>query len=125
MLLIIGLGGAIGATARYLIEVFFPSPPSTIPWATFFINISGSFILGLVIALSTEIWPPSPYRRAFLGVGFCGGYTTFSTWMIEVTTLAAKGEIILALVYVLASLVLGVVAVGGGIFIIQKVGNRQ
>lgn len=115
----------MGATARYLIEVFFPSPPSTIPWATFFINISGSFVLGLVIALSNEVWPPSPYRRAFLGVGFCGGYTTFSTWMLETAALISNGEIVLAFVYVLASLVLGVVAVGGGSFIIHKVSARQ
>ncbi len=122
-MLVIAIGGALGAIARYLIEKFFPSPPGTIPWATLIINISGSFLLGVVVTLTTEIWDPSPYKRAFLGVGFCGGYTTFSTWMVESALLINEAKVSLALGYVLISLVLGVIAVYIGIVLVRLVGR--
>jgi fluoride exporter len=79
VLAMIALGGGLGSVARYLVSLAVPTHTGHFPWATFIINISGCFALGLLMVLVLKVWPAQRYVRPFFGVGFLGGYTTFST----------------------------------------------
>lgn len=116
--LLVGAGGALGAVLRYLISLI---PLSTqnkflngffngFPLKTFFINILGCFLIGIVVALAQKN-SLNPKLVLFLKVGLCGGFTTFSSFALETQDLLAKGSIFLALLYVILSLVMGVLAV--------------
>lgn len=105
--LLVMLGGAIGAMLRYGLGTWvqgFLGPG--FPWSTFLINITGSFLIGLVLRLSLE-GALSPEWRLFLAVGMLGGYTTFSTFSWETLTLVQQGEWLKAFLYVTGSVVLG------------------
>lgn len=91
-----------------------PVSKDTFPWATFGTNVTGSLALGFVLVLIVERFPPSRYLRAFFATGFIGAYTTFSTLVVEADTLVIAGRATLALVYVAASAIAGLLAVGAG-----------
>lgn len=103
-------GGAVGALARAGISQLFPSSPSSWPWAVFVINITGAFILGYFVTQLQERLPLSTYRRPFIGTGFCGAYTTFSTMQLELLNMVRDHEYGLAAGYAGASIVLGYLA---------------
>jgi CrcB protein len=111
----IALGGGLGSVARYLVATALPVHPGRFPWSTFLINLSGSFMLGVLMVFVLEVWPPRRYVRPFVGIGVLGGFTTFSTFAVEVRGLAAHGSWALADAYALNSLVGGVAAVWCGI----------
>ena len=113
-LLAIAVGGVGGTAARYAIGRIVPVTPGAFPWATFFINVTGSFALGAFLGWLLAREPQDRYLRPFVAVGVLGGYTTFSTAMVESTVLAKDGHVPLAAAYVLASLVGGLLAVVGG-----------
>ena len=110
----IALGGALGAAARYGIAQLITVSPDTFPWATFWTNVSGSFALGVVLALVIERFPPARFLRPFVATGFLGAYTTYSTFAVETDVLVKDGHVATAVVYVAASLVTGLVAVWCG-----------
>ncbi len=101
------LGGALGAALRYGLGAWVQawSGPG-FPWSTFLINLSGSFVIGIVLRLNLE-GALSPEWRLFLAVGVLGGYTTFSTFSFETLTLVQQGEWLRALLYVGGSVLLG------------------
>lgn len=109
------VGGFAGGLARYEIGLAFPAPRGAFPAATFAINVSGSFVLALLVVYVTEIWPPTRYVRPLLAVGFCGAYTTFSTWMVGVDQLVADGRAGVAAGYLFGSLVAGLAATSLGL----------
>ena len=111
VLAMVALGGGLGSVARYAVSQAIPARTGHFPWATFLINITGCFALGLLMVLVLGVWPAQRYIRPFFGVGFLGGYTTFSTFAVEARSLASRGEWPLADAYVLNSLVGGLVAV--------------
>lgn len=111
----IALGGGLGSVARYGLGRAWPTPADGFPWATFTTNVAGSLLMGLLMVHVLEVWPPSRYRRPFLGVGVIGGFTTFSTWMNETRGLLATGHLAVADAYALTSLVAGLAAVWTGI----------
>lgn len=88
----VALGGFAGGEARYLLGLAFPTGHATFPATTFAINVSGSFLLALLLVLILEVWPPTKYLRPLLATGFCGAYTTFSTWMVDVDRLLSAGR---------------------------------
>jgi CrcB protein len=99
----IGLGGILGALSRYYIgNVFILWLGSTFPYGTMFINITGSMLLGLIQVLAMERFLFSPRFRLFSGVGFCGAYTTFSTFTRDTVNLL-KTHPSLALLYCASS----------------------
>jgi fluoride exporter len=111
----IALGGALGAPARYGLAQLVRVAPGSFPWATFITNVSGSFALGLVLALVIERFPPTRYLRPFVATGFLGAYTTYSTFAVETDLLVKDGHATLALAYAVASLACGLVAAAAGL----------
>ena len=122
-ILAIAGGGALGTLTRYTVGRAIPAPLAGFPWRTFLVNVVGSLVLGVVITLATERWPPTRYVRPFAAIGFCGGFTTFSTLMVEVDQRAQHGKLGLAAVYLVASLVVGVLAAAVGVTVARLWGN--
>ncbi len=113
-ILLVGAGGAAGSILRFLTsEVTNKSYALSFPLATFIINIIGCFCIGLFINLI----PSSSNLKFLLIVGFCGGFTTFSTFSRETFDLINSNQMALAFVYTIASCVLGVCAVWLGMFL--------
>ncbi len=109
-LLLVMLGAAAGAPSRWALDRSVQvRHPSLFPWGTFTINIVGSLVLGLVLAAAA---PAS--LVALLGVGFCGGFTTFSTFSFEAVRMSEQGHGNRAVVYVAASLAVGLAAASLG-----------
>jgi CrcB protein len=117
-LVLIAVGGAAGAVARYVVDVSVSQRTAgAFPWGTLVVNVSGSMILGLLFALAIErgILPASV--RGPVMIGFLGAYTTFSTLMVESWRLVEDGAVGLAVVNIVGSSVVGMVAVAMGFFI--------
>ena len=108
--LIVGAGGAIGAIGRYLIGLLPMNPENGFPVKTFLINVIGCFIIGIIAALADKN-AVNPNLVLLIKVGICGGFTTFSSFALETEGLIAKGSTGVALMYVILSLVCGVLAV--------------
>ena len=118
----VGLGGFLGANARYLLGgVISERWGGIFPWGTFVINITGSFILGFFLAFAQERPWVQPNFRLLFAVGFVGGYTTFSTFTYESVRLAQDGELLLAMANVIGSVLTGGVAVMAGIILGERV----
>ena len=115
ILAVIAAGGALGSAARYGAGVLWPHDASEIAWSTFAVNVVGGFLLGLLMVFVNDVWPPHRYVRPFLGVGVLGGFTTFSTYMLDTHALLYAGRPPVALLYLFGTLLLGLVAVWLGI----------
>jgi CrcB protein len=120
----VAVGGALGALARYGLEQAWPGPPGGFPWAVFVINVSGCFLMGILMVFITEIRAVHPLVRPFLGVGVLGGYTTFSTYSGDVHQLVADGHARTALVYLAATAVTAIAAVYAGIVLTRLAARR-
>jgi fluoride exporter len=111
----VAIGGAFGALSRYGIDrAIEQRSESAFPWSTLAINVSGCFLVGLVIAALVDRNHAPDWLRAALVVGFCGGFTTFSTFAQETLDLLETSEVALALTSVAANAVLGLLAVFAG-----------
>ena len=115
ILVAVGAGGALGAPLRYELSRAFPVAAGQVPWITFAVNISGAFVLGVLLTFVLERWPPTRYVRPFLAIGFLGAYTTFSTFAVESDLLVKDGHVGIAALYTGLSLVAGTVAAFLGI----------
>lgn len=117
-LLLVGAGGFLGAISRYLIDGWVANlTAGGFPWGTLVVNVTGSFVLGLLFALSVERGVLSPTLRAPVLIGFIGSYTTFSTLTLETWRLFEDGSYVAAVGNVGGSMVLGLMAVGAGLAI--------
>ncbi|GGJ06383.1 putative fluoride ion transporter CrcB 2 [Alicyclobacillus cellulosilyticus] len=118
-LFLIGCGGILGALARYGISKWLGERmPISFPLATLLINVSGSCLLGL-LTRHIALWFPaaSPGAMLFAGVGFCGAYTTFSTFAYEMTMLWREGRFAVAALYLGLTFVLGMAAAAAGLYL--------
>jgi CrcB protein len=97
--------------ARYLFATHVHAAPGTFPWPTLAVNVSGAFVLGLLIVRLRR----RPVARALAATGFLGAYTTFSTLAVDADLLGKDGHVWIALAYVTASLVVGMAAVAAGV----------
>lgn len=117
----IAVAGSLGALARYGLEgVVSRQAPGAFPWGTFVVNVSGSFLLGLVFVLFTERFSVDPALRSLLTIGFLGAYTTFSTLSFETYRLLEDGARALALANAAGSLAAGLVAVYLGVVVARS-----
>jgi fluoride exporter len=109
------IAGAIGAPTRFLLDGFVQDHTSgAFPWGTFVINMTGSIILGFITGLALyHAFPTTP--KIILGTGFCGAYTTFSTWTFETIRLLEEGAVREALLNAGMSLIIGMGAAGAGL----------
>ena len=120
---LLALGGGVGANARYWLGALLRAAHATtaFPWATFAINVSGSVVLGFAAALFLK--HPDESRRVWyllLGTGFCGGFTTFSTFSLETLELMQEGRPWTAAAYVFGSVAAGLI----GVWLAMKLAGR-
>lgn len=104
--LLVALGGGIGSALRFCTSLYIHA--KYFPWPTLLVNIIGSFIIGLVFALSLKDQSFLYNWKIFLATGLCGGFTTFSAFTIENMDLLQSGRWLLALTYIALSIVLGI-----------------
>lgn len=117
-LLLVGTGGFLGSISRYLSSRFLQNIfPSAFPFGTFVVNITGCFLIGLIYGFSERSSLLTPGWKMFLAVGFCGGFTTFSTFANENLALIRDGEFFYFLVYTGLSVFLGIAATFLGVII--------
>lgn len=115
MLVVIAAGGALGSAARWAVGEGLPPGRGDFPWGTLLVNASGALLLGLLMVLVLEMWPPTRYLRPFLATGALGGFTTFSAYTLETRDLLAGGHVATAALYVLGTVALGLAATWAGI----------
>lgn len=89
---VVALGGALGAVGRYALTLAWPTPPGGFPWATFWTNVSGCAAMGVLMVLVSEVWAAPRLLRPFLATGVLGGFTTFSTYAVDVRGLLDAGR---------------------------------
>ena len=123
--LIVLLGGAAGTLARYVVSVLTLAISRELPWGTIIVNVTGSFVIGLfgTLTLAQGRFPLSENARLFVMVGFCGGYTTFSSFSLQTLDLLRSGAIARAGINIGASVVLCVASVALGHFAAAKLND--
>jgi CrcB protein len=121
VLLVVAIGGGIGALARYGIGLLLPSTPGHFPYGTFLINVLGCALIGVLMVLVSEVYPNSQFLRPFFGTGILGGFTTFSTYTNEFRALLRPGTVPLALLYVAGTLICALLAVSLATWATRKI----
>jgi fluoride exporter len=111
----VAVGGMAGSSARYGMTRWVPVHAGHFPWATFWTNVAGSFLLGVLLVVLLERLRPHPYMRPFLATGVLGAFTTMSAYQVESALLFRDGHAATGVVYAGVSLVAGLVAASVGI----------
>ena len=119
-IVIVGIGSGIGGICRYFISLAMNHAGNGFPWGTFAVNVAGCLLIGILWGVTSRFQNVSPSLSLFLMVGFCGGFTTFSTFSKEGLTILQANNYILFSIYAIGSVVLGIMAVALGYRIIDK-----
>jgi CrcB protein len=115
VLAVIAVGGMLGAAARFMVSEAMPIEAGHFPWATFWTNVSGSFLLGFSLIVLLERFPPTRYVRPFMTTGVLGAFTTMSTYAVETALLLKDRHAATALLYGLGSIAAGLALAYAGI----------
>ena len=107
----VALGGGIGATARYGASQLWPSQAGGFPWTTFWVNVVGCAVIGVFMVVITDVWAAHRLVRPFFGTGVLGGFTTFSTYAVDIQRLVDAGHPGTGLAYLAATLLAALTAV--------------
>src|ERR1051326_3523330 len=118
--LAVGLGGGLGALARYYIAGWVQPAGAEFNWGILIVNITRGLLMGLIVEASALKLNLPPDLRSFLTVGILGGYTTFSTFSLDSALLLQKGQYGLAAAYIIASVVLSILALFAGLWIVRS-----
>ncbi|TDD87704.1 fluoride efflux transporter FluC [Actinomadura rubrisoli] len=110
----VSAGGVLGALARYGLISAFPYAPGEFPWAVFWINVSGCLLIGALMVLVTEVRRAHRLVRPFLGTGVLGGFTTFSTYVVDIQKALEDGSARVGLAYLAATITAALAAVFTG-----------
>ena len=113
-IVLVGIGSGIGGICRYLISLAMNHGCNGFPWGTFTVNVAGCLMIGILWGATNRIQNISPALLLFLMVGFCGGFTTFSTFSKEGLALLQANNNMLFVLYTIGSVVLGIIAVALG-----------
>jgi CrcB protein len=111
---VIALGGGLGALARWGIARAMPTEPGAFPWHTFVVNVAGCVLIGVLMVLVTEVRTAHRLVRPFLGVGVLGGFTTFSTYALEIHDRLRPGTAGVAMLYLFGTLLAAMACVAAG-----------
>lgn len=120
-ILAIACGGAFGAVARYGLNLIFAKSFAPFPFATFFINITGSFLIGLLLVFFADKFPVSENFRLSIMVGFVGAFTTFSTFELEIFELVRERYFATAFLYLFLSVLVGFIGVLSGVWLAKRI----
>ncbi|AMM84476.1 fluoride efflux transporter CrcB [Martelella sp. AD-3] len=116
--LIVAAGGALGSVGRYLVGVLaIRLWGPQFPWGTFVVNVVGSLMIGLLVEAVARALNQSAEMRMFMVTGFLGGFTTFSSFSLDAMTMIERGDLLHAVAYIAASLLLALIAVFAGLAI--------
>ena len=118
-LLLVFIGGGFGSALRYVIGKYLNSTESGIPWGTFAANILGSLLIGVILGLAVKNNSLSQNQTLLLATGFCGGFTTFSTFAYEIHVFLKSGDFTSFAIYTIASFVVAFLAVFLGLFLVK------
>ncbi|MET7937530.1 CrcB family protein [Streptomyces sp. NPDC005322] len=112
---VVAIGGGIGAAARYGASLLWPTPPGAFPWTTLLVNTVGCALIGVFLALMSEVWAAHRLVRPFFGTGVLGGFTTFSTYAVDFTRLVDEGHAATGTAYLAGTLLAALAAVGAAV----------
>ena len=118
--LAVGVGGGLGALARYYIAGWVQPAGAAFNWGIFVVNITGGLLMGMIVEAGALKLNLSPELRSFLTVGILGGYTTFSTFSLDSVLLLQRGEYAQAAFYVIGSVALSILALFAGLWIVRS-----
>ena len=118
-LLLVFIGGGFGSVLRYIIGKYLNNPDTGIPYGTFIANILGSLLIGIILGLAAKNNTLSQNQTLLLATGFCGGFTTFSSFAYENTMLLKSGDFTSFALYTIASFVIGFLAVFLGLYLVK------
>ena len=124
VLAVIAIGGMLGATARLKFAEAVPTAKGHFPWATFWANVSGAFVLGYLLIVLLERFPPTRYLRPFLATGILGAYTTMSTFAVETALLVKDGHPVTGVLYGLGSIAVGLAVTVAGVAAARRTPHR-
>jgi len=120
--ILVGLGGFMGANVRYFVSTFVAKNlDPALPWGTLAVNVTGSFIIGMFLVWTTERVLTDPAYRLLVAVGFCGAYTTFSSYAFETVRLMEQGHFLLAIGNFLTNNLLAVLGALAGITLARSI----
>ncbi|MFE0387547.1 fluoride efflux transporter CrcB [Streptomyces bungoensis] len=108
---VVAAGGAVGASARYAASLAWPAAAGGFPWTTLWVNASGCAVIGVFMVLITDVWAAHRLVRPFFGTGVLGGFTTFSTYAVDIQRLVSGGHPRTGLAYLAATLCAALAAV--------------
>lgn len=121
----VAAGGVLGSLSRYAVGLALPHDTGAFAWSTFLVNITGSLAMGVLVVWVLSMTSPHPWLRPFLGVGVLGGWTTFSSFALDIHAMVQAGHALVAAAYLVGSLVAGLVAVGLGISLGERLFGRR
>lgn len=108
---VVAVGGVLGACARYAAALLWPTPAGAFPWTTLGVNAAGCALIGVLVVAVTDVFTAHPLVRPFLGTGVLGGFTTFSTYTVDIARLLRDGRAATALAYAVATVAAALVSV--------------
>ena len=122
-ILLVGLGGFVGAIARYLLGgwILHHTVSARFPWSTFAVNVLGCLLIGMLSGLAERFEMISPAARLLLFTGVLGGFTTFSAFGLETTYLMRRGEMLVAVAYITSSVICSVLALWAGLKLLENI----
>jgi CrcB protein len=117
----VALGGAVGAAARYGASLIWPTASGGFPWTTLTVNVIGCAVIGVFMVVITEVWAAHRLVRPFFGTGVLGGFTTFSTYAVDIQRLVEDGRARTGLAYLGLTLLAALAAVWSAVWVARRV----
>jgi CrcB protein len=122
---VVAFGGVIGSLLRYQAGLIWPTPVGAFPTTILLVNLLGCLVIGVFLTVVTEVWTPHRLVRPFFGTGVLGGFTTFSTYSLDVVTLVRVGQSARAIEYLFATAIGAMLAVTLGVLTTRRLVARR